>query len=91
MLYGAIIESPNALRQRVYPEVQLKNRLRLATTRLDDAHRERVWAVVAAHKAGLSIRQIAEATALSFSRVHQILHDNESQGIPDWLDDLRTP
>ena len=58
--------------------------------RLDDANRERVWAVAAAHKAGLSIRQIAEATALSSSRVHQILHDNEVHGIPDWLDDFRT-
>jgi hypothetical protein len=84
------MESPDALRQRVHREVQLKSRLRLATTRLDDAHRERVWAVAAAHKAGLSIRQIAEATALSSSRVHQILHDNEAQGIPDWLDDFRT-
>ena len=83
------MESPDVLRQRVHREVQLKSRLPLGATRLDGAHRERVWAVVAAHKAGLSIRQIAEATALSSSRVHQILHDNESQGIPDWLDDFR--
>ena len=34
--------------------------------------------------------EIAEATALSSSRVHQILHDNEAHGIPDWLDDFRT-
>ena len=78
------------MRQRVHREVQLKSRLRLAATRLDDAHHERVWAVAAAHKAGLSIRQIAEATALSSSRIHQILHDNEAHGIPDWLDDFRT-
>ena len=84
------MESPDGLRQRVHREVQLKSRLRLAATRFDDAHRERVWAVAAAHKAGLSIRQIAEATALSSSRVHQILHDNEAQGIPDWLDDFHT-
>jgi len=83
------MESPDVLRQRIHREVQLKSRLRLAATRLEDAHRERVWAVVAAHKAGLSIRQIAEATALSSSRVHQILHDNEAHEIPDWLDDLR--
>jgi hypothetical protein len=85
------MESPHALRQRVHREVQLKGRLHLATTRLDDANRERIWAVVAAHKAGLSIRQIAEATALSSSRVHQLLHDNEAREIPDWLDDLRAP
>jgi Homeodomain-like domain len=84
------MESPDALRQRVHREVQLKSRLRLTVTRLDDANRERVWAVAAAHKAGLSIRQIAEAAGLSSSRVHQILHDNEAHGIPDWLDDLST-
>jgi hypothetical protein len=84
------MESPDALRQRIHREVQIKSRLRLAATRLDDAYRERVWAVVAVHKAGLSIRQIAEATALSSSRVHQLLHDNEALEIPDWLDDLRT-
>jgi hypothetical protein len=83
------MESPQALRQRIHREVQLKSRLSLAATRLDDAQRERIWAVVAAHKAGLSIRQIAEATALSSSRVHQLLHDNEAHEIPDWLDDLR--
>jgi len=75
------MESPHALRQRVDREVQFKSRLHLAATRLKDANRERIWAVVAAHKAGLSIRQIAEATALSSSRVHQLLHDNEVREI----------
>jgi hypothetical protein len=67
------MEPTDTLRQRVHREVQLKDRLRLAATRLDDANRERIWAIAAAHKAGLSIRQIAEAAALSSSRVHQIL------------------
>jgi hypothetical protein len=83
------MESPHALRQRVHREVQLKSRLHLAITRLDDANRERIWAVLAAHKAGLSIRQIAEATTLSSSRVHQLLHHNEALEIPDWRDDFR--
>ena len=88
-LLSGCMESPHALRQRVDREVQFKNRLHLAATRLKDANRERIWAVVAAHKAGLSIRQIAKATALSSSRVHQLLHDNEAREIPDWRDDLR--
>lgn len=83
------IESPNARRQRVHRKVQLKNRLRLSAIRLDDGQRQRIWAIVAAYKAGLSIREIAKATGLSSSRVYQLLHDNEAQDIPDWLDDFR--
>src|SRR5262245_15460115 len=35
-----------------------------ATQHLDDAQRERVWAIVEAHQSGLSVRQIATATGL---------------------------
>lgn len=51
------METPEALRQRVRREQQLIARLRLATTRLADADRERIWAIVAAKEAGLSIRK----------------------------------
>jgi transposase len=43
------METREALRQRVRQERQLKTRLQLATTRLEDAERERIWAIVAAH------------------------------------------
>jgi hypothetical protein len=59
------METPEAWRQRVRREQQLMARLHLATTRLADADRERIWAMVAAKEAGLSIRQIARATGLS--------------------------
>jgi len=45
---------------------------------------------VAAHRAGLSIRQIAATTGLSRSRIHQLLQDNEAREIPTWLSHLRT-
>ena len=83
------METREALRQRVRHERQLKTRLQLATTRLEDAERERVWAIVAAHKAGLSIRKIAAATGLSRSRIHQLLQDDEAHEIPAWLTHLR--
>lgn len=83
------MESPEELRQRVHREQQRLARLRLATTRLDDAQQERIWAIVGAHKAGLSIRQIASATTLSPSRVHQLLQENEAREIPEWLSHLR--
>jgi DNA invertase Pin-like site-specific DNA recombinase len=77
------------LHQLVQHERKLKNRLQLATTRLAEAERERIWAIVAAHDAGLSIRQIAAATGLSRSRIHQLLQEQEAHEIPEWLTHLR--
>jgi hypothetical protein len=77
------------IHQLVQHEHQLKNRLQLATTRLAEAECERIWAIVAAHDAGLSIRKIAAATGLSRSRIHQLLHEQEAHEIPEWLIHLR--
>src|SRR5215467_5367242 len=77
------------LHQLVQHERKLKNRLQLATTRLEEAERERIWAIVAAHEAGLSIRKIATATGLSRSRIHQLLQDDDAREIPQWLTHLR--
>src|SRR5215831_396782 len=77
------------IHQLVQQERKLKNRLQLATTRLEEAERERIWAIVAAHDAGLSIRQIAAATGLSRSRIHQLLQEQEAHAIPEWLTHLR--
>ena len=76
-------------REQIRREEQLTDRLRLATERLDEAQQERVWAVVEAHQAGLSIRQIAAATGLSPSRVHQLLGSEEAREIPRWLSQRR--
>ncbi len=76
-------------RQRFQREQQTKKRLRMATTRLHKAEQERVWAIVAAYDAGLSIRQIATATGLSRSRIHQLLQHPEAREIPTWLTHLR--
>ena len=54
-MFGCM-ETPEALPQRVHREQQLIARLRLATTRLADADRERMWAIVGAKEAVLSIR-----------------------------------
>jgi IclR helix-turn-helix domain len=76
-------------RQRFLHDQQTTQRLRLATTRLREAEQERIWAIVAASDAGLSIRQIATATGLSRSRIHQLLQDPEAREIPTWLTRLR--
>ena len=85
------METHAELTQRVRREQQLVARLRLATTRLADADRERIWAIVAAHEAGLSIRKIAAATGLSSSRVHQLLQSDAARENPTWLSQLREP
>jgi hypothetical protein len=83
------METHEALRQRGQHERQLKTRLQLAATRLEEAERERIWAIVAAHEAGLSIRKIATATGLSRSRIHQLLQDDDAREIPQCLTHLR--
>jgi len=83
------MESNDEFRGRIRREQRLAARLRLATERLEGAQRERIWAVVEAHESGLSIRQIAAATGLSSSRVHQLLGSEESREIPRWLSQRR--
>src|SRR4029450_5788149 len=93
-MFGCM-EPPEAWRQRIRREQQLIARLRLATTWLADADRERIWAIVAAKEAGLSIRQIARATGLIPPRVPPLRKANEAREIPVWLsqlhDDGRSP
>ena len=57
------MDTPETLRQCVRREQPLIARLRLATTRLEDADRERFWAIVAAKEAGLSIRKYVRLAA----------------------------
>jgi hypothetical protein len=85
------MESLEQLKKQVLKEKRLKDRLHLGTTRVKDAERERIWAIALAHSEGLSIRKIAEATGLSSSRVHQLLHTDEARQIPNWLTSLLEP
>src|SRR3954452_16208620 len=83
------MEINDELKERVRREQRLAARLRLATERLEEAQRERIWAIVEAHQSGLYIRQIAAATTLSSSRVHQLLGSEESSELPRWLTQRR--
>jgi hypothetical protein len=75
--------------ERVRLHRQIKNRLRTAAMRLDNAQIERTWAIVSAHEHGLSVRQIAAVTGLSSTRIHQLLTSPQSQQIPRWLSQMR--
>ncbi len=83
------METPEALQQRVRREQQIIDRLRLAMAQLAAAERERIWAIVAAKETGLSIRQIARATGVSPTRIHQLLQADDAREIPVWLSRLR--
>ena len=78
------METPEALQQCVRREQQMIARFRLAMTRLADAERERIWSIVAAKEAGLSIRQIVRAIGVSPTRIHQLLQADEAPAIPVW-------
>ena len=67
------------VRQRLQGEQELIARLRTANVRFSDAQTERIWAIVSAHQAGLSIRRIAGATGLSSSRIHRLLTASEAK------------
>src|SRR5262249_49230151 len=83
------METNDEFNERIRREQQISARLCLATERLEDAQRERVWAIVEAHQSGLSARQMAAAPGLSSSRVHQLLGSDEAREIPRWLSQRR--
>ena len=83
------METNDEFHERIRHEQQFAARLRLATERLEEARRERTWAIVEAHQSGLSVRQIAVATGLSSSRAHQLLGSDEAREISRWLSQQR--
>jgi hypothetical protein len=76
------METPEALQQRVRRDQQVHARLQLDTMRLADAERERLWGIVAAKEAELSIRQVARATGMSSTRIHQLRQAGEVRATP---------
>lgn len=64
-------------------------RVRRAAWRLEQAERERAWALVAARAAGLSVRATAEAAGLSPTRVHQLTKDADLDALDVVLGELR--
>jgi hypothetical protein len=64
-------------------------RVSRAAWRLEQAERERVWALVSARAEGISIRTLATAAGLSPSRVHQLVADADLDALDAALDELR--
>ena len=64
-------------------------RVSRATWRLDQAERERRWALASAHAEGISIRTLATAAGLSASRVHQLVVAADCDALDAALGELR--
>jgi hypothetical protein len=69
-----VVDAPDQWRERIQREQQVRQGLSIVAERLETAELERIAAIAAAHRAGLSVRQIAAAVRLSPARVHQLLH-----------------
>lgn len=69
---------------------QVLERVTRAAWRLEQAERERAWALASARAEGLSIRQLAKAVGLSPTRVHQIVAAADPDEVEKVLGDLRS-
>ena len=70
-------------------ERRVLTRVSLAAWRLEQAERERTWALVSARAEGISIRILATAAGLSPSRVHQIVAVADLDALDAALGELR--
>jgi hypothetical protein len=70
-------------------ERRVLTRVSRAGWRLEQAERERTWALVSARAEGISIRTLATAIGLSPSRVHQLVADANLDVLDAALGDLR--
>ncbi len=70
-------------------ERRVLTRVSRAGWRLEQAGRERVWALVSARAEGVSIRKLAAAAGLSPSRVHQLVADADLDVLDAALGELR--
>jgi hypothetical protein len=70
-------------------ERRVLTRVSHAAWRLEQAERERAWALVAARAEGISIRTLAAAAGLSPSRVHQLVAAADLDALEAALGELR--
>ncbi len=70
-------------------EARLLARVRRAAWRLAMAELERTWAIASASAAGVSLRKLAAAAGLGPTRVHQLVHGTQLDGLDAALGELR--
>ncbi len=65
--------NPQSRREEFQRQERIRMRLARASFRLEMAELERIWAIVWAHREGLSVRDIAQQVGLGPTRVHQFV------------------
>ena len=70
-------------RQEVQRKERIRTRLARASFRLEMAELERIWAIVSAHREGMSVRDIARHIGLSPTRVHQLVTRSQSDCVEE--------
>ncbi|MFD4347406.1 hypothetical protein ACFWQ6_21540 [Streptomyces coelicoflavus] len=75
--------------KNVRRERRVLARVRRAAWRLEQAERERDWALAAAQHEKVSVRKIADAAGVSPTRVHQLTKDADLDALNAALGPLR--
>lgn len=65
-------------REEFQRQALIRTRLARASFQLEMAELERIWAIVSAHRQGLSVRDIARQVGLSPTRVHQLITSRQA-------------
>jgi hypothetical protein len=81
--------TPSKSREEFQRKERIKGRLGRAAFRLEMAEMERTWAVVSAHREGLTLREIAGQVGLGPTRVHQIVTSPQAELVEQALSVLR--
>ena len=68
-------------REEFRRQKQIRIRLARASFRLEMAELERIWAIVSAHREGLSVRDIARHVGLGPTRVHQLVTSPQADSV----------
>ena len=77
------------VREEFRRQKQIRIRLARASFRLEMAELERIWAIVSAHRGGLSVRDIAHQVGLGPTRVHQLVTSPQADSVEHALSVLR--
>ena len=77
------------VREEFRRQKQIRIRLARASFRLEMAELERIWAIVSAHREGLSVRDIARQVGLGPTRVHQLVTSPQADSVEHALSVLR--
>ena len=76
-------------REKVQRQEWIRTRLARASFRLEMAELERIWAIVSAHREGMSVREIARHIGLGPTRVHQLVSSPQADCVEEALSVLR--